>query len=1132
VLPALTLLDGVRWRGAPIAGERAQTLLAVLVRHARHGASDDRLTAELWGEEPPANPAKALQVVVSRARTASAPDVVVRIARGYQLGLPDDDVDVLRLDGLVARARAELAAGSTTAARDHARAALALAEGVAPGPVGGPLDELLALASRRAAEARTLLGMALQRSGEHAAALPLLVAATAGSLGDEELLAALLRSEAAVRGPGAALGRYEAYRRDLVERLGVEPGEQLRRLHAELLALDRPVREGLLFDTTALLGRDDDVAALRALLRSGRVTSIVGAGGLGKTRLAHVLGREAEQPVVHVVELVGVTAGEDVVSEVGSVLEVRDSVSSRRALTPAQRADVRARIAQHLGQAPTLLILDNCEHVVDAVADLVAFLVATARDLHVLTTSRAPLAIAAERVYPLSVLGAQDAAELFRQRAVAARPGVALDDRAVADIVAGLDGLPLAIELAAAKVRVMSVVDIARRLQDRFVLLRGGLRGAPDRHQTLLAVMEWSQNLLGEWERRAWRRLSVFHDGFTVAAAEVIVGPDAFDAVQALVDQSLLTVREAGAGVRFRMLETVREFGRRQLAEAGEDVDALAAHRRWATGYADAARSGLYGPDQVRCVDLLREEETNLADVLRQALARPDPDTVVVLLAALTGFWSIRGDHVRVLTLIDAVRGALRGWTPPLELTDHTRVTLTGALGNAVILYGFGFDAGELWALLRRLGPGSGRPEIVVNVVIMLAVDPADPAGSVERLEALCDSSEPRVATAARMWCGHSRENAGDLEGAITLATQALAGIPDDDGPWSRAMLHSQLAQLHAALGRHEVADRHARHAIPVLDRLGATDDTVELLAVTGMHALAQGRFDEAERIFTVAESTGRTSPGFGGGTAGSTGHAELALARGESAEGLRRYRQVVDRVRAWQFPGFPEGSGLEPWTLFGESAALAAHALHGEGEDGADLDALLRRKALALVQPGRGFLDHPVFGMVCFGLGLWALRRAAPSGACRSEQSAPGGACRSEQSAPGGACRSEQSAPGGACRSEQSAPGGACRSEQSAPSGACRSEQSAPSGACRSEQIELPVPTAVRLVALADRFSYSRITPTLGWGHAVEAAEGVAPGLLAKILAGYGDRRGTELIAEARDVLRAAVGEPTNGAV
>jgi predicted ATPase/DNA-binding SARP family transcriptional activator len=1048
VRPALTLLDGVRWRGAPIAGERAQTLLAVLVRQAPDGAGDERLAAELWGDDRPANPAKALQVVVSRARAASAPEVVVRTPRGYRLGLPDDDVDVLRLDALVAAARAGLAAGDAAAARDRARAALALVgRAQADGDVPGPLDDLRVHAARRAGEARALEGVALHRLAEHEPALPLLSDAVACAPDDEELLAALLRSEAAVRGPGAALSRYQAYREDLAERLGVEPGPPLRRVHAELLALDRPVRHGLLFDSTPLLGRDGDIAALRALLRSGRVTSIVGAGGLGKTRLAHVLGREAEQPVVHVVELVGVTAGEDVVSEVGSVLGVRDSVTSRRALTPAQRADVRSRIVQHLGQAPTLLILDNCEHLVEAVAELVAFLVAATRDLHVLVTSRAPLAVAAERVYPLGELGTGAAVELFRQRAVAARPGVAWDERAVADIATRLDGVPLAIELAAAKVRVMSVADIAERVADRFALLRGGLRGAPDRHQTLLAVMEWSHDLLGERERRAWRRLAVFHDGFTLAAAEAVVGPDAFDAVQALVDQSLLAVREAGAGVRFRMLETVREFGRRQLAEAGEDADALAAHRRWASAYADAARSGLHGRDQVRCVDMLREEETNLADVLRRALTVPDPGTVVVLLAALTGLWSIRGEHLRPNTLIVAVRDALQGWTPPPELADHTRAALAGQLTNAMVLRELGIQADELWDLLRRLGPGSGPPEVVAQVVIVLTGDPLDRAGEA-RLTALCADPAPRVATGARMWCSHARENVGDLEGAAALATQALATVPGDDGPWSRAMLHSQLAQLHAALGRHEMADRYARLALPVLERLGATDDAVQLLAVTGMYALTRRRFDEAERIFTAAEESGRTHSGFGGGVAGATGMAELALARGEHAEGLRRYRGVVDQVRQWRFPGVSESSGYEPWTLFGESSALAAHALYAGGSDGADLDAALRRKVVRFVEPGRVVLDFPVLGQVCFGLGLWALRRVPP------------------------------------------------------------------------QRAAAPVDTAVRLLALADRFSYSRVSPSLAWEHAVRAAEDAAPRLLARMQAGYSSRRGPALLDEARRVL------------
>ncbi|OLS99641.1 hypothetical protein BJF90_38760 [Pseudonocardia sp. CNS-004] len=208
--PALTLLDGVRWHGAPIAGERAQTLLAVLVRQAPDGAGDERLAAELWGDDRPANPAKALQVVVSRARAASAPEVVVRTPRGYRLGLPDDDVDVLRMDALVAAARAGLAAGDATAARDRARAALALVGRVqADGDVPGPLDDLRVHAGRRAAEARALEGVALHRLAEHEPALPLLTDAVACAPDDEELLAALLRSEAAVRGPGAALSRYQ-----------------------------------------------------------------------------------------------------------------------------------------------------------------------------------------------------------------------------------------------------------------------------------------------------------------------------------------------------------------------------------------------------------------------------------------------------------------------------------------------------------------------------------------------------------------------------------------------------------------------------------------------------------------------------------------------------------------------------------------------------------------------------------------------------------------------------------------------------------------------------------------------------------------------------------------------------------
>ena len=438
-----------------------------------------------------------------------------------------------------------------------------------------------------------------------------------------------------MRGPGAALERYEAYRQDLLDRLGTNPGERLRRAHRDLLALDRPVRGGVRYDASSLRGRDRDVARLRSLLTDARVVSIIGPGGLGKTRLAHVLARDAAEPVVHVVELVGVTTAEDVVGEVGSVLGVRDSVSAQRTLTPEQRLDVRSRIAQRLAQGPGLLVLDNCEHVIDAAAELVAFLVSATADLRVLTTSRAPLEIGAEHVYLLGELEPADAAALFCDRALAARPDAELPEEIVRSIVTRLDGLPLAIELAAAKVRAMSVEEISRRLADRFALLRGGDRAAPDRHQTLLAVIDWSWNLLDEAERRALRRLALFNDGFTLEAADAVLGDGALDAVQGLVDQSLLSIRDAAGGLRYRMLETVREFGRLQLEQAGEGDEARAARRAWAIAYAGGRRDGLFSRDQFATIDALAAEEINLADELRDALAGGDRGALVELLAAL-----------------------------------------------------------------------------------------------------------------------------------------------------------------------------------------------------------------------------------------------------------------------------------------------------------------------------------------------------------------------------------------------------------------------------------------------------------------------------------------------------------------
>ena len=526
---ALTLLEDVRWHGVPVVGERPQALLAALALRGSRPVGATELVELVWGEAAPANSVKSLQVLVSRTRSACGPDVIVRDGVGYRLGVAPEEVDSARLAGLV-RAAASVLDSDAARAADLAQQALALAGGgLAAGSLAtgglatgieaagdedpGPLAEIRRAAAADAAAARVVVARAASRTGAHAQALPPLEAAHAESPHDESLLADLLRSEAAVRGPAAALDRFERHRRDLRDRFGTDPGEPLQRVQRALLALDRPVRLGLRYDATELIGRDADVTRLRAALAGSRVVSVIGAGGLGKTRLAQVMAREAEQAAVYFVELAGVTSAEDLPVEVGSVLGVRDSVSGRRILTARQRADSRARIAQHLGQVPSLLVLDNCEHLVAAVADLVAFLVAATPDLRVLTTSRAPLTIAAERVYPLGELGSADAVRLFGERALAARPDARLDEEVVEGIVGRLDGLPLAIELAAAKVRVMAVEEIDRRLQDRFALLRGGDRSAPDRHQALLTVIEWSWNLLDEAEKQALRRLALFHDG-------------------------------------------------------------------------------------------------------------------------------------------------------------------------------------------------------------------------------------------------------------------------------------------------------------------------------------------------------------------------------------------------------------------------------------------------------------------------------------------------------------------------------------------------------------------------------------------------------------------------------------------
>jgi DNA-binding SARP family transcriptional activator len=476
VTSELTLLSRVAYRGQEITSPRLRGLLALLAGDLRTGASAGRLVEGLWPDGQPEHPAKALQVVVSRARAQLGADVIASTPTGYRLALGEDQVDAAAVLRSAAASVRCAQAGDHAAALAHAEAGLAQWDG-APGGDDRLDDPVAALRAERASTWRSLVrarALALARLGRHAEAAGPLAELAAERPRDEEVLGELLRGEAATEGPSAALARYEAYRRSLRDELGTDPGPALQAVHRQLLQGTAPaVRHGVAHEPNPLLGRDDDVAAVAGLLRSSRVTSIVGPGGLGKTRLAQVVSRQAEQRIVHFVALAGVASDDDVVGEVASVLgtgEARRTPAGQRAAP----AGLLAGIVGTLGPGPALLVLDNCEHVLGGAAELVGALVSMTRDLAVLTTSRAPLGLSSESVYLLPELSLATAVELFTQRARAARPGADLPADAVAEVCRHLDGLPLAVELAAARVRAMSVAEIARRLDDRFGLLRGG----------------------------------------------------------------------------------------------------------------------------------------------------------------------------------------------------------------------------------------------------------------------------------------------------------------------------------------------------------------------------------------------------------------------------------------------------------------------------------------------------------------------------------------------------------------------------------------------------------------------------------------------------------------------------------
>ncbi|MFC9298445.1 BTAD domain-containing putative transcriptional regulator [Streptomyces sp. NPDC057011] len=694
--------------GTPVAvgGARLRALLTALALRPGRAVPAHLLVAEVWDGDPPADAVAALQALVARLRRALGHEAVRSAEGGYLLAAEREDVDLYRFERL---ARAAGEAPEPAAAAALYDEALALWRGPALADLPDPAAEAARWDAVRADARRGRLAAALALGGAEQA-LPELTALCAQHPLDEPLQALRIRALRDAGRPAEALAAYEEVRRDLADRLGADPGPALRTLHADLLTPQAPapgpqnrfgstegpgpspaaapeaVRQGnLRARLTTFVGREEDIRVIGGDLGRARLVTLLGPGGAGKTRLsqeaaeAHAAGGWPDG--VWLVELAPVDDPEDVAEAVLAALGARETklrgaaAEELRALTDRTGDDPVERLIEHVARRRLLLLLDNCEHVIGAAAKLAEEVLARCPGVQILATSREPLGVPGELLRPVEPLPDPVALRLLADRGAAARPGfrTADDPAACAEICRRLDGLPLAIELAAARLRLLTPRQIADRLDDRFRLLTSGSRTVLPRQQTLRAVVDWSWELLDEPERTVLRRLSVFAGGCDLAAAEAVcadgTGPvaaeaaaeaalhvaDVADVLGSLVDKSLVVAAPGpdASGMRYRLLETVAEYAAERLAEAGGDRRDT--ERRHLVHYRELARTCeplLRGHGQRAAADRLATEYENLRTALRRAVAARDAGEVLCLVHALGWYW-----HMHDL------RGEARHWS-------------------------------------------------------------------------------------------------------------------------------------------------------------------------------------------------------------------------------------------------------------------------------------------------------------------------------------------------------------------------------------------------------------------------------------------------------------------------------------
>ncbi|MFI5533167.1 BTAD domain-containing putative transcriptional regulator [Kitasatospora sp. NPDC051853] len=897
--------------GRPVAVPEAKvrTLLAALLAAAGRPASAERLIDALWPEEPlPGNPGRALQAKVSQLRRAleeaepGARALVEAVPAGYRLAVPASDAT--RFGELVGRARES---GRPAERRTLLAEALDLWRG--PAFAGFEDHPFARTAVARLTEqwlsAREELAEARLALGEFAE----LIAETAGLVADhpyrERLRAVHWRALHRTGRTTEALDGYQEFRELLADRLGTDPGAELASLHQELLRdnhappADPRRRDGLPAPVTALLGRDSDLAAIHRLLDGGRLVTLTGTGGVGKTRLALAAAEQAGPRYpdgVRLVELAGHGPGSDPAELVCAALGIRDDGSwgpaPGRGTTPAERLAGALR-GRHL-----LLVLDNCEHLVEPVALLVGALLRAAPGLVVLTTSQEPLAVDGEALWPVGPLDEADAVTLFTSRAAASAPGFAPDESertTVAAICRRLDGLPLALELAATRVRSLGTAELLARLDDRFRLLTAGRRDAPARQQTLRAVIDWSWGLLTEPERTVLRRLAVHAEGCTLDAAEricaggAVARAEVVDVLARLVDRSLLTVRPGPDGaLRYRPYESVTAYALEQLELAGESQDVRALHRAHYTELAVRASARLRGPEQRHWLDRLSSESANLTGSLDEAVRAGDAGQALRLVDSLAWCWVLRGRLGELRRALDSALALPGG--PPL---DRARATAWQA-GTAVLSGAATDRAGRYAAALAAHRPAraadAGGTDEAGGVV---RAGGTDEAGGTDGGPALAE---------ARWFLGHAVSSIGDLASGEELTTRALADFERLGHRWGTAAALGDRAVQLLARGDLEGVRLHGERSAATFRELG--DRWGELRTVYPLAARAEilGDYRQAaERLrdgLGMAEELGLAT------TAGDllAGLGRIALLTGDLAGARELHRQALRRSTEHDF--------------------------------------------------------------------------------------------------------------------------------------------------------------------------------------------------------------------------------------